>query len=307
MVSVIIPAYNAAATIRRAIDSVVAQTVAVREIIVIDDGSPDDLADVVTNAYGSEVILIREPNRGVSNARNAGIAKSTGEFIAFLDADDFWEPDKIERQLAVFRRCPEVGLVAGRHWIRDFDGKTDVAPLPRLVDCEKPFRYRGAAAFLHAIMIWTGTVIVRRSALNVERFDPEFTLGQDVDLWMRLVLCHTTYLLSHPTATCVLDRSSSSRRSVTRECMFHLKLVERYRKTIGSLAARQWSARIWMHMSMGSTSTLSALARLFKSMILWPLPLPVTIMPNAAPMLRLRRLAALLLLRACTSDQSPHR
>lgn len=97
-VSVIIPAYNASPFIRRALDSVLAQTKSVHEVIVVDDGSKDSTCEVV-RSYGSRVKLLIQENGGPSAARNKGISSSTGEFIAFLDADDWWSPTKIEKQL----------------------------------------------------------------------------------------------------------------------------------------------------------------------------------------------------------------
>lgn len=92
--SVVIPAYNAAATLAQAIDSVRAQTWPAHEIIVVDDGSTDATADVAAG-YGAAVTLIRQPNRGVSVARNAGAAAATGDWLAFLDADDTYAPDRL--------------------------------------------------------------------------------------------------------------------------------------------------------------------------------------------------------------------
>jgi glycosyltransferase involved in cell wall biosynthesis len=112
-VSVVIPAYRSAGTIRRAVDSVLAQTHAAAEIIVVDDGSPDDQAAVVERAYGPRVSLLRRENGGAASARNAGIDRATGSYIAFLDADDYWEADKLALQLALFDRHPELGFVAG--------------------------------------------------------------------------------------------------------------------------------------------------------------------------------------------------
>ena len=111
--SVVIPAYRSAATICRAVDSVLAQTHAAAEIIVVDDGSPDEQAAVVEQTYGPRVTLLRTPNGGAASARNAGIDRATGDYIAFLDADDYWEADKLALQLALFDRHPELGLVAG--------------------------------------------------------------------------------------------------------------------------------------------------------------------------------------------------
>jgi len=93
-VSVIIPYYRARHTIARAVESALEQTVRPHEILVVDDGSPDDAAGA-TKVFGSSVTLIRKPNGGAASARNLGIEHAQGEWIAFLDADDYWEPAKL--------------------------------------------------------------------------------------------------------------------------------------------------------------------------------------------------------------------
>lgn len=109
-VSVIIPNYNYGRYVGEAIESVMTQTVPVHEIIVVDDGSTDNSKEIVS-AYGERVKLICQKNRGVGAARNAGVAASTGEYVAFLDADDVWLPNKTERQLEQFAADPEIGMV----------------------------------------------------------------------------------------------------------------------------------------------------------------------------------------------------
>src|ERR1700728_1366179 len=99
-VSVIIPYYRAQETIARAVRSVLTQTYPPSEIIVVADGSPDDPSEEL-KGFGSAVTLIRKRNGGAASARNSGIDHAQGEWIAFLDADDHWEPSKLERQLAV--------------------------------------------------------------------------------------------------------------------------------------------------------------------------------------------------------------
>ena len=114
MVSVVIPAFNAAMSIERTIQSVLAQTYPNYEILVIDDGSSDGTSDVVKKlAAGDERIrLLQQENQGVAAARNYGIKHATGDYIAPLDADDIWFPKKLEKQVGVMRECqPNVGLV----------------------------------------------------------------------------------------------------------------------------------------------------------------------------------------------------
>ena len=100
-ISALIPTYNRRTQVIEAIDSVLAQTVPVDEVIVVDDGSSDGTADAIRERFGSRVVLLEQQNAGVAAARNRGIAKAQGEWIALLDSDDTWMPKKIERQKAV--------------------------------------------------------------------------------------------------------------------------------------------------------------------------------------------------------------
>ena len=102
-ISVIMPAYKAAATIAAALRSIRDQTVRVHEVIVVDDGSPDDTAELVARDF-SEVRLLRQPNAGPAVARNNGAQAATGDWLAFLDADDVWLADKLERQLSEHKK-----------------------------------------------------------------------------------------------------------------------------------------------------------------------------------------------------------
>ena len=108
-VSVVIPAYNAARFIRQTLDSAAAQTFRDFEIIVVDDGSQDETAQIV-ESFGERVRLIRQPNGGVSKARNVGMEQARGEYIAFLDADDLWEKSKLEQQVALLDENEQIGL-----------------------------------------------------------------------------------------------------------------------------------------------------------------------------------------------------
>ena len=108
-VSVIIPVYNGEQFISRAIQSALSQSVKPFEVIVINDGSIDGTAEKLAS-FGKGINVLTIPNGGVANARNMGIKASSGEVIAFLDADDVWFEDKLKSQLAVFERYPDVGF-----------------------------------------------------------------------------------------------------------------------------------------------------------------------------------------------------
>jgi glycosyltransferase involved in cell wall biosynthesis len=109
-VSVVIPAYGNAHFLGEAVQSVLDQTRPADEVIVVDDGSPDESA-AVARSFGDAVRLLEQANAGVAAARNAGAAASTGDLLAFLDADDVWLPEKLEKQVARFAETPDAGLV----------------------------------------------------------------------------------------------------------------------------------------------------------------------------------------------------
>ena len=182
VVAVVIPVYNRRAVIGRAIETVLAQTWADLEIIVVDDGSTDDTATVVESIGDERLRLIRhERNMGGGAARNSGINASTAPYIAFLDSDDEWLPTKLERQLAVFEQSGDrVGLVYTGSELVYADGKTGTR-LPQ---------HRGdlTQALLRKNVVGGASVsMVRRAALQATGgFDEMLPARQDIDLWLRI-------------------------------------------------------------------------------------------------------------------------
>jgi glycosyltransferase involved in cell wall biosynthesis len=247
-VSVVIPAYRAAATIGRTLDSLLAQTRPPDEILVIDDGSPDDLASALA-PYGENVRLVRQPNGGAASARNRGIDLASGNWIAFVDADDYWERPKLERQLAIVRQYPQVGLIAA-HFYQQFPNRPRYAidpPAAMYLDCV--LSLHGAEVLTIARRIWTSTVLVRRTLLGAQRFDTSLATAEDVDLWIRLVLAAPVYLLSEPLATALLLAGSLSRSDVAADAFNMLKVVRRHAAVLGkdgvrgeAQVYREWAA-----------------------------------------------------------------
>ncbi|HXH23909.1 MAG TPA: glycosyltransferase [Vicinamibacterales bacterium] len=178
-VAVIIPCYNGSAFIAEAIESALAQTHSKLEIVVVNDGSTDG-SSAVLRRYASRVRIVEQENQGVAAARNRGIETSTSPFIAFLDQDDRWRPEKTVRQLASLRRHPEAALVfCDRLWIDDRGGRIDPPP-----------HRRPSTPWLRALIrgnfILPSTVLLRRDALGAERFVPGTAGSDDWDLWLRL-------------------------------------------------------------------------------------------------------------------------
>ncbi|MBL8850099.1 MAG: glycosyltransferase family 2 protein [Planctomycetaceae bacterium] len=172
-ISVVIPAYNAEGCVARAIESVLAQTQAVREIIVVDDGSRDATAAAVEQ-FGADVRLIRQSNAGPAAARNHGVREAHCEWIAFLDADDAWLPSKNERQAACLEQ-EQVGVV---HCY--------------VVDVAEKFKYDGEQTFdrlWRQNAIGTSTAIVRKSAWEAVGgfYEDRRLMGvEDYHFWLRV-------------------------------------------------------------------------------------------------------------------------
>ncbi len=192
-ISVVIPAHNSAPFLAAAVASVRAQEPAVAEIIVVDDGSTDATATV---AEGLGVGLIRQTNQGPAAARNRGVEAATGEWIAFLDADDTWVEDKLARQLALVAAHRSVALVAGDMAEVDGAGAVVVESVMAAHGHLDRFRAlggapipRAAGLLLEANFIPTGTVLVRRAVLEaVGGFNGALRFGEDLELWVRIAV-----------------------------------------------------------------------------------------------------------------------
>lgn len=183
LVSVVVPAFEAAAYIGDAIESVIRQDWPAVEIIVVDDGSTDGTADVA-RSLGNGVRVISQPNSGVSAARNAGIAAAAGAFVAFLDADDVWLPDKLSRQLPALIAKTELIFSYGAIEVVDQagDGRGEVQSAAADEARSRTLSLRPGG--FHLSM--TGVVRVQ-SLRDVGGFDTDLSTSADADLALRLL------------------------------------------------------------------------------------------------------------------------
>lgn len=209
MVSVIIPTYNSAKYIRDAIDSVLQQTYSEFEILVIDDGSTDDTKTIVTENY-PQVTYYPVPHKGVSTARNYGITNAKGEYVAFLDADDKWLPQKLELQLACFKINNSLGMVFTENFSFDENGiiNTKFYKRERLMcgDIVKNI-------FLKSY-VGTSTVMVKKAVFStVGLFKTNLTIGEDDNLWMRIALRYPVELVDESLMSYRKSAGSLTRKS----------------------------------------------------------------------------------------------
>jgi glycosyltransferase involved in cell wall biosynthesis len=272
-ISVIIPAYKAAGTIARALDSVLAQTRPAAEILVVDDGSPDDIAAALA-PYAGRVALLRKPNGGAASARNWGLDRARGRLIAFLDADDYWEPHKLARQLAVLERHPRVGLVAGAYFEQAPGGERRASTLAGPVALDQEVAAAGARAFEIALQVWTSVALVRRDALGGLRFDETLRTAEDRDLWIRLIAGAPHYLIAEPLATAVMERNSLSRSAPAADFPNLLRVIHRHRALLGPGGVRRRECdtyRKWAASCLGVGEPWAALRPAWNRLVRQPL------------------------------------
>ena len=187
-VSLVIATFNHGRVLAEAIDSALSQTLDPVEVVVVDDGSTDDTPTVLAR-YDARIRVLRQPNRGLAAARNAGLAATRGTYVAFLDADDVLAPAKLAEQVALLERAPTVGWTYCDVLIET------VATGARVMASER-FGYRSRALdgwlfpeLIHGNFIPAIAPLVRRAALDVVGgFDERLTALEDWDLWLRLAL-----------------------------------------------------------------------------------------------------------------------
>lgn len=199
--SVIIPLYNKASYVKKALETVCAQTYRDYEVIVINDGSTDNSA-VVADEYlkatdGIDYQIISQQNVGVSAARNNGVAASSGEHVAFLDADDWWEPTYLEKMAQLIEDYPEAGLYASNYVYYKL-GKTRVA----VNNIETGyFNYPKAYYEGSAMPIWTGAAMIPRNVFEeMGGFPLGIKLGEDFLLWSKIAMQYKVAFLNEALA-----------------------------------------------------------------------------------------------------------
>lgn len=211
--SIIMPLYNKASYVRKAVESVVGQTYRDWELIVVDDGSTDGGGDIVAAIADPRIRLVRQENAGVSAARNRGVvmagasasaplsheAALAAPYICFLDADDWWDPTFLEEMAGLIERHPDAGIYGTSYWIVK-NGRRRQAPIG--VDegfTEGEINYCQVYARTLCMPLWTGAVCIPRTIFDeTGGFPVGITLGEDFLLWIRIVFKHKAVLLNKP-------------------------------------------------------------------------------------------------------------
>ena len=191
-VSVIIPTYNRGWVLREAIDSVLAQDYTDYELIVVDDGSTDNTRKIL-DSYGRDIIVLQQPNQGVSAARNRGIAESRAQLVALLDSDDIWLPQKLTRQVAFFKSNPDALICQTEEtWVRN-----GVRVNPK----KRHHKFSGMIfePSLALCLVSPSAVMIRKALFDtVGLFDESLPACEDYDLWLRVSYRYPVFLIDEP-------------------------------------------------------------------------------------------------------------
>jgi GT2 family glycosyltransferase len=247
-ISVVIPTYNRSAFLATAVASIRTQTYPCAEIIIVDDGSTDDTAQV-TAALGAGIRYVRQANAGPAAARNRGIREARGDWVAFLDTDDRWLPEKLCKQVEIVRRDPSITLVSADMAIEDDDGvcwmtsnfahrglqsmfaDLDGGPVPN-----------APALLLKINYINTSTVLARRDVLlKMNGFDERLRFGEDLELWLRIAAMHPVACVPSVQEIRV-EHASNVTKSIEPMLLGYVQLAEVIREWATDLMP-QWGVR----------------------------------------------------------------
>jgi glycosyltransferase involved in cell wall biosynthesis len=219
LVSVVIPAYNRAHTLRRAVDSVLNQTYTKIEVLIIDDGSTDNTHETL-RLYGDKIRWWSQKNAGPSRARNSGIKEARGEYVAFLDSDDAWAPKKLERQMGLLLRCSAdvvCCLCDTRFTGQKYLGKTAFEVAKIFPTHEEAVWINATEVLITRFVLFNQAVVVRRDVLiSHGTFDGRLRLMEDYDLALRLSTAGPWALISEPLVSWYLDAPTSLSHSAKR-------------------------------------------------------------------------------------------
>jgi glycosyltransferase involved in cell wall biosynthesis len=274
-VSVIIPTYNYARFLRTAIDSALAQTLPAKEVIVVDDGSTDETPDVLA-AYGDRITVLHRQRGGVGAARNAAMAAATGDYFGFLDADDAWDPRKLEVQIALAQRQPATALIGCGYRTVDETGTQLAEHAVKGKLTLSPKDAVAALLLFETHVGGTSGVLVRADIARLEGgFHEQLVYAEDWDLWMRIA-SHTGLLISDETLVSIRQHQGGTFRNAERLATGMLSACERAVARHSFTLPQRCHARanVWQHIGFEfeiARDAVKARDAYRKAALLWPL------------------------------------
>lgn len=270
IVSVVIPAYNRADVIGRALDSALAQSLGDIEVLVVDDASTDNTGEVVKSVDDARVRYFRhDENRFAAAARNTAMEAATGDYIAFLDSDDAWHADKLQRQVDCLASLDEqwACVHGGARLFKDGSARPVVSLPDREGDLLKDY-------IMSAFVIWTPTFMFRRDCLDrIGLMDTSLRRGQDRDFFIRLLQHYKLAALREPVADIYLETNKPLSRIALESRQILLAKHADLLDSLGPLTRRKAYAKQWMLQAeqyAAEGALLSAIGFGAKAALQWP-------------------------------------
>ncbi len=238
-VSVILPTYNSGRYLGQAIESVFSQTYSDFELIVVDDGSTDDTAEIVKR-FNGRIRYHYQPHQERSVARNTGLKLASAKYVALLDSDDIWYSDRLERGVAALDQRQEIGFVHGEVDSVDIEGKFLEGQTKQNRKCYEVERKKGSryGRFVEVCMLFSSTVIFRRSCLaQVGYYDERFPPREDYEWYLRFSLHYEIGLLERPSvAKYRVGHVRPGMRSPDSLSRIYVAIYEKHLKLVGDLS-----------------------------------------------------------------------
>jgi glycosyltransferase involved in cell wall biosynthesis len=239
-VTVVVTSFNYGRYVGAALESVRAQTMADFECVVVDDGSTDDSVAVIQSfLQDPRFRLMKQQNRGVSNARNVGIGLAGAPFIAFLDADDLWRPEKLQRQLDSFHTDPALGVVYTRRTI--MDAANDRLPI---ADSVSPQGQIVGPLFQQNFVCFSSAMLQTDAAARVGGFDERLGLAVDYDFWLRLARHYPFGVVDEPLVAYRVGHGANLSRRQRERYHVALYVMRRFEKHFDVPACRLTAAEV---------------------------------------------------------------
>jgi glycosyltransferase involved in cell wall biosynthesis len=210
-VSIVIPLYNKGFIISETLDSVLAQTFADFEVVIVNDGSTDSSFEIVSQFSDERILLIQQENKGAAAARNLGIEKATSNLIAFLDADDFWYPNHLEELVKLYTDFPNCGMYCNRFQTRIAKNKT----LNNSYSYSVSDDYRGIvpdffeASLINRVATSSSILVSKQVLLDNNCFNSNVSSGQDVELWTKIGITNSVAINNKSTVIYNFDLPNS--------------------------------------------------------------------------------------------------
>ncbi len=243
-VSIVIPVFNRSAAVRKTLDSVLSQEFVDWELLIVDDGSTDDTPEICAGYLDPRVRLIRQANQGQAAGRNLGLSLARGEYVAFLDHDDLWHPEKLRLQVGALDKDPASGVVYGR--VRHVDEDGGDHGIVRGHEAEGQIY---VDLLVHHNFLYTMSLPMMRTALvrDVGGFDPSTDISDDLDLFLRLAVRTRFRLLPHVLIDYNIGNPIQQTRDIFRVYRSEYACITRHLRTGPPLGAdvRRQVARSW--------------------------------------------------------------